>query len=145
MPSTTTTELDRPLQRWGDDLYRLALLLAPDARIAARALVAAARRMATGGDPPDEPALIAALVAALPTERKRSLPRRRPAWARPPARQASRAALLAALTRLPRQQRLALGLTMLRAFEPAQVAPLFGGDEDAGRAAIRDALLALAP
>jgi len=131
---------------------------------AAQALTKAVRRLAASGAAPDQPALIAALLQSLPPERKRLRQRRLPAWARPRASDAARAELLAALVALPRAQRFALGLTMLRSFESTQDAALFG-DEDRGGAAeeagvasrptraeadqtrvvVRDALLALAP
>jgi hypothetical protein len=142
---TDATELERALLRSGDDLYRLALLLAPDDTQAVRALLKAVRQLAVTGAAPDEHALYAALLAAQPPERPQRPYRRPPAWARPPAVHAERAPLLSALARLPRAEREALGLTMLRAFEPSQAAPLLGGDELAVRMLVRDALLALAP
>ncbi len=166
MSSTNATELERTLLRSGDDIYRLALLLCGDEAGAAQALIKAIRRLATSGAAPDQPALIAALLQALPPERRRWRLRRPPAWARSRAVPAGRAALLAALAALPRAQRFALGLTMLRSFESAEDAALLGdenrggpgaagesglanGSERAGadqtRAVVRDALLALAP
>ncbi len=146
MTQTTISALERALQRYSDDLYRLALLLTPDATTAVNALTGAARRMAeASADMIDEPALIAALIAALPVERPRWRPRRLPAWARSPATRADAAPILAAIARLPRRQRLALGMTMLRGYDPEQAAPLLGGDETHARTILRDALLALAP
>jgi DNA-directed RNA polymerase specialized sigma24 family protein len=142
--ATTAADLDHALQRYGDDLYRLALLLAPDDLQAARVLLAAARHMAATGAAPDEHALLAALLDALPAERG-YWRRRLPAWAVPPAQRSAAAPLLAAIARLPRRQRLALGLTLLRGFDLAQVAPLLGCDEAAAREQVRDALLTLAP
>jgi DNA-directed RNA polymerase specialized sigma24 family protein len=142
---TTATELERAILRFGDDLYRLALLLAPDTTAAARALRRAIRQLAVTGDSPTEEAMIAALVAALPSARERRLRHPPPAWAHPPAAIADRAPLLKALARLPRPQRMALGLTILRAFEPDQAAVLFDGNAATVRSLVRDALLALAP
>lgn len=145
MTSTTITELERAIQRYGDDLYRLALLLTPDEGSAALALTGALRGMlnvAPGSI--DEQALFAALMAALPPERRRRW-RRLPVWTRPPSSQANSGPLLAALARLPRSQRLALGLTMLRGFDLERAAPLLGGDEMRVRGLVRDALLALMP
>src|SRR4051794_23002860 len=102
---TTAAALERTIARYGDDLYRLALLLAPDAAGAARALLAATRSLAASGAAVDEYALIAALVAALPPERRW---RRSPGWARTPRRRGD-APLLKAIGRLPRSQRLVLG------------------------------------
>ncbi len=166
MSLTNATELERTLLRSGDDIYRLVLLLCVDEASTAHTLIKAIRRLATSGTAPDQPALIAALIQALPPERRRWRQRRPPAWARSRAAPAERAELLAALAALPRSQRLALGLTMLRSFESAEAAALLG-DEDRGapgaagesgvasgperaaagqtRALVRDALLALAP
>src|SRR5689334_11293077 len=129
--------------RFGDDLYRLALLLAPDTTAAARALTRAIRQLAINGATPTEEAMIGALVAALPPARARRLRHRPPEWAHPPAAIADRAPLLKALARLPRPQRLALGLTILRAFEPDQAAALFDGEAATVRSLVRDGLLAL--
>jgi hypothetical protein len=163
--STNATELERTLLRSGDDIYRLALLLCGDEAAAAQALIKAIRRLAASGTTPDQPALIAALLKALPPERRRWRKLRLPGWVRSRAVPAGRVALLAALAALPRSQRFALGLTMLRAFESAESAALLG-EEGGGRGAakepglasgperaeasqtralVRDALLALAP
>ena len=142
--ATPASDLERAAQRYGDDIYRLAILLLGDERQAARALLQAVRRMALDGTPPDEPALIRALLAALPKEAARP-PRRLPGWATPPPARAEAAPLLAAIARLPRQLRLMLGLSIGRAFEPRQLAAIVGGDEAGAREQLRDALLLLAP
>src|SRR5262245_24669945 len=111
---STADDLEHALRRHGDDIYRLALLLAPNTTDADEALLAAARRLASAGTAPDERALLAALREVLPRERRGLGRRQLPAWATPPPQRASAARLLAALARLPRQQRLALGLTLLR-------------------------------
>src|SRR5262245_58382668 len=142
---TTPTPLEHAIQRYGDDLYRLALLLTPDQNVAAAALRDAASRLpAAQADVVQEPDLVRALIMALPAERRRLRSRRLPAWARLPSTRPE-APLVAALARLPRHQRLALGLLLLRGFEPAQVAAMIGGDEAHSRALMRDALRALAP
>src|SRR5262245_29307244 len=141
---STTADLEHALQRYGDDLYRLALLLAPNTTDAANALLAAARRLAAAGAAPDERALLAALNNALPKERRGWPWRHLPAWTSPPPRRAGDTRLLAAIARLPRQQRLALGLTLLRGHDPAEAAALLDGDETALRERVRDALLGLA-
>src|SRR5437868_2743305 len=113
----TATALERAIQRYGDDLYRLALLLTPDDASAATALRNAMRRLVD--TPPaalTEPAMITALVAALPSDRRRVRSRRLPAWAQLPAAR-TEAPLIAALAHVPRPQRLALGLTILRGLE----------------------------
>jgi hypothetical protein len=137
-------DLEHALHRHGDDLYRLALLLAPDTSAATEALLVATRRVAVGGAAPDERALLAALRDALPPERRGWRQRHLPTWTDPPHRRAHEARLLTAIARLPRQQRLALGLTLLRGDEPAEAAALLDGDEISMRQHVRDALLALA-
>jgi hypothetical protein len=142
---STAADLEHALQRHGDDLYRLALLLAPTTADAAEALLATARRLAATGAAPDERTLFTALRDAQPRERRGWRWRRLPAWATPPRQRALVARLLAAIARLPRQQRFALGLTLLRGDDPAEAAALLDGDETALRQHVRDALLALAP
>jgi hypothetical protein len=141
---TTPSPLERAIARYGGDLYRLALLLTSDEVHAIAALRSAMPRLATipSGDL-DEPTLVAALVAALPPERR--LWRRGVAgWAKRAAGHAG-VALGVALARLPRPQRLALGLAFLHGFEPEQAALVLGGDEQLARTLTRDALRALAP
>ncbi|MBK9715354.1 MAG: hypothetical protein IPO81_29305 [Kouleothrix sp.] len=144
MKTSTAADLERTLLRAGDDLYRLALLLAPSPAAAAHALLAATRRLAAADAGASEPALLAALRAALPPDRRFWPLRRRPAWARPAANH-PQPQLLRALAALPQPQRLLLGLTLLRGFEPAQAAPLLGLDEPTVRVQLRATLLALAP
>lgn len=141
----TSTDLERALQRYGDDLYRVALLLAPDATRAGRALLLATSRLAAADSRGDEPALLRALLAALPARPAGRRLRHMPEWTEPPAQHADHKPLLLAIARLPQAPRLALGLSLLRAFEPAQIAAIIGGDEPAVRTQLRDALLALAP
>src|SRR4051812_25929354 len=107
------------LLRSGDDIYRLALLLCADEAGAAQALIKATRRLAAGGTAPTQAALLAALLAVLPPERRGWRQRRAPAWVHARAAGAARAELLAAIAALPRAQRFALGLAMLRSFESA--------------------------
>jgi hypothetical protein len=133
--------LERAIQRNGNELYQLALLLTPDRSSAARSLLSATRQLALAKPAIDEATLIGALSAALPEQRRTRRPRRSPAW----VQRSPQPQLLAALARLPREQVLALGLSMLRAYEPAQVAMVLGGDEASVRAQLRDALLALVP
>jgi hypothetical protein len=140
----TPTALEGAIQRYGDDLYRLALLLTLDDTRAAAALRSAMRRLVDISPAAlDEPAMIAALVAALPSERRRLRRRRLPAWAQWPA--ARDAPLIAALAQLPRQQRLALGLTMVCGLDVPAAAAILGGDEQQLRALVHDVLRALAP
>jgi hypothetical protein len=125
------TELERTLLRSGDDIYRLALLLCGDESGAAHALIKAIRRLSTSGSAPNQAALLVALLAVLPAERRRWRQHRLPAWAQSRAVPAGRAELLVALVALPRAQRFALGLTMLHSFESADAAALLG-DEGSG-------------
>lgn len=142
MPATLT-DLEQALQRYGDELYRLALLLAPDEAGAAALLIRTAHSLAARPVARfDEPTLFAALADAMPPERRR---RRLPSWARPPVAAPDSGPLLAQIARLPDLPRLALGLAMLPGGDPEHVAPAFAGDMGQARAAIRDALLALAP
>jgi hypothetical protein len=136
-----TLDLKEILLRSGDDLFRLALLLAPDAGSATRALAKAGRSLAARDEPADEGTLLAALLGALPPERRwrRGLP----AWATEVSGHVAYRPLLAALARLPRQQRLALGLTLLGDADAILGSALF--DVDLVHRQARDALLALAP
>src|SRR5689334_13243090 len=103
---TTLIDLEQALRRYGDELYRLALLLTPDDAAAAALLVGTARCLAAGpAERFDEPALFAALAAALPPERKRLRRQRPPGWTRAPSIAADTAPLLAQIARLPRAQR----------------------------------------
>lgn len=144
MASSTATELPQALQRHGDDLYRLACLLTPNAAQAERALLDATRRLAAGPPGYDESALIGALLAALPREPARPS-RQLPEWAQPPAGRERQQPLLAAIARLPRAARATLGLSILRSFEPRQVAAATGAEAAEVPAQLRDTLLALAP
>jgi hypothetical protein len=150
MTTTIDRSLDQALQRYGDDLYRLAVLLALDTSKASTALERAARLATTRGVF-DERALVEALVAALPPERP--APRRLPGWARTALPMDER--LLAALLALPRPQRLALGLGVLRSFEALNGEQLTPAPEQASASGLitreslaadrREALLTLAP
>lgn len=144
LASTTATDLAQALQRHGDDLYRLACLLTPNAALAERALLDTTRRLAASPPGYDEPALIGALLAALPREHARPS-RQLPEWAQPPAGRERQQPLLAAIARLPRATRATLGLSILRSFEPRQVAAATGAEATEVPAQLRDALLALAP
>lgn len=140
--ATNGADLERALQRYGDDVYRLALVFGRDERTAERILLAMVRRLALA-DQTDESMLVQALLTVLPSKPERAL-RRLPRWAVPPSSQAAQAPLLAAIARLPGPARVALGLAYVRAFEPRQIATLLGTGEDGVREQLRDALLALA-
>jgi hypothetical protein len=102
-------------ERYGEDLYRLALLLTPGAPQAAAALQRAAGRLAVvPADALGEEMLVGALLAVLPDEQRER--RRRTGLIRRGA-VPQQSAVLAALVHLPRNMRVALGLGALRSFE----------------------------
>lgn len=145
MQVPTSIDLEQALHRYGDGVYRLALLLSPDESQAAAALSRAVRRLASQPGHCDEVMLIAALLAVLPRERRRRLPWSRSGWAVASSIRADDRAVVMAMTRLPRHQRLVLGLTMLRALDSAQVAQVLGAATLDQGVLLRDALLALGP
>jgi hypothetical protein len=110
---TTNDALEGVLRRCGDDLFRLAVLLASDTSRAIAALQRAVRQLAaTSLASIDEHNLVEALLAAVV-----ELPRARglPPWVHAAAGDDRR--LLVHLAQLPVRQRLALGLDSLRSFE----------------------------
>lgn len=140
----TQARIEQLLQRHGDDLYRLALLLLPNASSAAATLSRAMRRLAAAAPAaPNEDALIHALLDVLPPERPRRMQRGMPEWVA--AAPDEYTATCVALARLPRQQRLVLGLLTLQQWDAEHIAQVIGGDVAAAQALTRDALLALAP
>ena len=148
MTMTIDRTLDQALQRYGDDLYRLAVFLTPDVSHASNALLQASRRLAAApAGPLDARQLVDALLGALPAEGRGA--RRTPSWAETGRGAAEDAALLAAVARLPRSQRLALGLGLLRSFEPlvehggqAPASDAQAHGDDPSRAALAPAALA---
>lgn len=143
MSDTTATSLEYILRRHGDDLYRLAITLTATPAEADEAFVRLFRRLRQT-PPADARAVALALIDHLPAERPTVRPRPAPAWTRPVDEDGNSAALLGAIARLPRAQRLALGIAALRSFEPEQDAPPTP-TATTWRANARDALLALAP
>lgn len=132
------------LQRHGDELYQLALLLTADRRSAAAVMLTTVRSLAAGpAEPLDEQHLVATLLAALPPESPRRLRAPQPEWARD-APDAERAARLAQVARLPPQQRLILALPPLRGWDHEQIAQLLNSDVAHVQEQTRDALLTLA-
>lgn len=144
MADTPAISFEQVLRRYGDDLYRLATLLAPDPGAAGEALVRAARRFQHVASV-DARAVAAAIMEHLPAERALFRRQAVPAWARLPVDQPDVASVLTAVARLPRAQRLALGMAALRSFEPVEHDPAYDPADLAWRSAVRDALLALAP
>lgn len=138
--------LDEAVRRYGDDLYRMVLLLVPTPQQASETLLRLFRRLHQehpGGV--EEEHLIAGLVAALPPERRTFLKRRPPSWVRPPAERADDAPLLAAIAALPVVARQALAPLIVRTTEPVTAARSMFSSELRCRAQERDAMLALAP
>lgn len=127
----------------GDDLYRLAVLLTPDA-VAARALL---QRVARGLRRREPAGALDVARALLEHARTRRNPLRRnetPGWTGASGVRPEDAPLLAAIARLTHAQRLALGMAMLHSFDSAdQTSYTIAGQ--AWRALVRDALLALLP
>jgi hypothetical protein len=134
-------DLDRALQRSGDDLYRLALLLTDGPNAAQAALARAIGRLPPA-QPVDAAALAAALVAALPPDRLTLRPRHPPAWTQRAGPDAARAA---AISRLPREQRLALGLALLLDLDRADIAAALDVEPQEAVERLRAALETLAP
>jgi hypothetical protein len=142
----TPIPLDEAVRRYGDDLYRAAVLLSPTPQQAAVTLLTMLRRLAQ--DHPagvEEGDLLTALAAALPHERRSLLPQRSPAWTHPSSERAEDAPLLAAIAGLPRVERQALVPLILRTADPAAAARSLFGSEIRFRPQERDAMLALAP
>ncbi len=144
MADTPAMSFEQVLRRDGDDLYRLAILLAPDPGTAGEALVRTARRFQHVASV-DARVVAAVIMEHLPVEHTPFRRQAIPAWARSPVDRPDVAPVLAAVARLPRAQRLALGMAALRSFEPAEHDPGRDPASLARRGAVRDALLALAP
>src|SRR5687767_5297709 len=122
--------LELAAQRYGDRLYRTALLLTSADEQAGDVLL---RTMQAAGQAAalDEPALILLLLAALPRERRGC-----PGWAAQAP--ADLRPLLAAFARLPRRQKVALALSSIWSCAPAQAAHLLGCDEREARELVAD-------
>ncbi|HEU5086835.1 MAG TPA: hypothetical protein VFT99_05295, partial [Roseiflexaceae bacterium] len=105
----STPTLEQVLERFGDDLYRLALLLTADTAQAYAVLVRAASHLTENITDLSSGVPIGALLAALPPER-RAAARRAPEWVATHDPRSLEGRVVAAVARLPRMQRLALGL-----------------------------------
>jgi hypothetical protein len=136
----SATSFEQALEQYGDDLYRLAVLLSPD-QAAANALLVRTARQFRNHVAADVLTIAIALYEQLPVER--GLFRRRgvPAWVTAGTVRTEDAPLVTAIARLPRAQRLALGLAALHAFTTENLAPI--GQE--WRVRVRDAIRALLP
>jgi hypothetical protein len=137
--------VDQLFQRYGDDLYRLALLLAADEQQAEQALLATAHSALNATSELGELELALMLLQALPAERQRWRRSKRPTWVGMADIKPEQRPLLEALAALPRAQRLVLGLTLLRTFEVNEVAPLLDDNQVTAQTHYRDALVALLP
>jgi len=133
------TSFEHVLEQHGDDLYRLAVLLSPDQAAASALLRRTARRFRNQA-PADVHTIAIALDEQLLAER--GLFRRRgvPAWVTAGTVRTEDAPLVAAIARLPRMQRFALGLAALPTFTTAGLSV-----EQEWRVQVRDALRALLP
>ena len=136
---TNQNYLEQALHTYGDELYQTALLLTLDQRRAEKVLLKVARsRNAVPSAGIGAVPLIAALLAALPAKQQAGtkLP-----W----AATGPDAPVMAAISRLPVEQRLALDLLLRRDYEPVQIASLFANDPAKVTQALQNGLLALAP
>ena len=127
-----TPTWERALARYGDRIYRLALLRDPAPARAARAVTHAFKAADWSGAGLDE-ATEARIVAALPAPGR---------W--PPARRLSLAPLPAGFWRLPAAARLALGLRLMRGYTAAAIAPALRQTPDEVRRLLLDATARLA-
>ncbi|MGQ9828883.1 MAG: hypothetical protein ACUVSW_13570 [Roseiflexus sp.] len=130
---------EQALEQHGDDLYRLAVLLSFD-QAAANALLRRTARRFRDQAPRDLHAIAETLFAQ--SQAERGLFRRRDAPARITAGtvRTEDALLVAAIARLPRAQRFALGMEALHAFKNAEL-PV----EQEWRIWVRDAIITLLP
>ncbi|GIW02485.1 hypothetical protein [Roseiflexus sp.] len=131
------------IRQYGDDLYRLAILLTPDPA-AAHTLM---RRVAHSFCECDPASVlnVAQALHELAHTRHNSLRRNRlPGWVGAPGVTAEDAPLLATIARLPHAQRLALGMAALHSFDAEERSSYtIAGQE--WRTLVRDALLSLLP
>ncbi len=128
--------LEQVLQRYGDNLYRLALILTPDQRRAEATLLRVARSIAQlPGVQLGDAQVQQLFLAELPVERR--VPARPADWATHPEPRSPEALLLNAIAQLPYEQRQALVLPLIFSTDEADI-PL------EQRTARRSALLTLA-
>lgn len=118
-----TTGRDQVVARYGQDLYRLALLLTDDQQRAEQAILTTFRHL-SATDAADEAALVRVLLAALPPDSARTA--RKSSWIATHLADSSNSSLIAAWSRLPRSQRLALALTLLRSYTDQQIGDVVG-------------------
>lgn len=144
--------LEQVLYDHGDNLYRLALLLAENERQAVRALQAVARHLTRPGEPaftPDLAEIVSVLLTTIRQQAERAAPARRrrlrlPSF-RSPATTSISDELYQAMRRLPREQRQVLGLCLLMGYSIPLVARISGTDEEQAHTLFQEALAALAP
>jgi hypothetical protein len=136
----SATSFEQVLEQYGDDLYRLAVLLSPD-QAAANALLVRTARQFRNRTPADVLTIAIALCDQSPAERRLFRRGGAPAWVTAGMVRTEDAPLVTAIARLPRAQRLALGLAALHAFTTDNLAPM--GQE--WRVRVRDAIRALLP
>lgn len=131
---------ERALEQYGDDLYRLAVLLSPD-QAAANALLVRTARQFRNHVAADVRSIAIALCEQLPAERGLFRRGGAPAWVTAGTVRTEDTPLVTAIARLPRAQRLALGLAALHAFTTDNLASM----EQEWRVRVRDAIRALLP
>jgi hypothetical protein len=136
----SATSFEQVLEQYGDDLYRLAVLLSPD-QAAANALLVRTARQFRNHAAADVRSVAMALCDQSLAERRLFRRRGAPAWVTAGTARTEDAPLVTAIARLPRAQRLALGLAALHAFTTDNLAPI--GQE--WRVRVRDAIRALLP
>jgi hypothetical protein len=136
----SATSFEQVLEQYGDDLYRLAVLLSPD-QAAANALLVRTARQFRNHAAADVRSVAMALCDQSLAERRLFRRRGAPAWVTAGTARTEDAPLVTAIACLPRAQRLALGLAALHAFTTENLAPM--GQE--WRVRVRDAIRALLP
>lgn len=136
----SATSFEQALEQYGDDLYRLAVLLSPD-QAAANALLVRTARQFRNHAAADVRSVAMALCDQSPAERRLFRRGGAPAWVTAGTARTEDAPLVTAIACLPRAQRLALGLAALHAFTTDNLAPM--GQE--WRVRVRDAIKALLP
>jgi hypothetical protein len=136
----SATSFEQALEQYGDDLYRLAVLLSPD-QAAANALLVRTARQFRNHAAADVRSVAMALCDQSLAERRLFRRGGAPAWVTAGTARTEDAPLVTAIACLPRAQRLALGLAALHAFTTNNLAPM--GQE--WRVRVRDAIRALLP
>ncbi|NJN16468.1 MAG: hypothetical protein HC822_09455 [Oscillochloris sp.] len=142
--TTSPALLKQILAAHGDSLYRTALLLVGNERDAGRLLqrfitdLVAAWGVAPPATPPDEPSLLAALIAIVRGEQAKRSQQRRPLPNNLPP-------LYRSVLGLPLEQRAAIALMLINGYDLQRMALALAQDEAAVRTTLITAMRALAP